>query len=159
MKIASALFILSTICFGDSRLSGLANKVEHADVHKDGCLFCLGIEKDRLSVIKYFKYCMAVEDKFPVSKGHVLILPYQHIENYFEAPEEVRQNIVAAADEIKEYLNSEYSPDGYNFGTNCGAVAGQTVMHLHWHLIPRYAGDRERPTGIATGIIPNDKNY
>lgn len=156
--IATSILALSTFCVAEES-SRVSNLIEHADVHKEGCLFCAGIEKDSLSVVERFEHCIAVEDKFPVSKGHILILPYVHIDNWFDAPDYVKQDIVSATEKVKAILDAKYGPDGYNFGTNCGKVAGQTVMHLHCHLIPRYTGDRPKPIGIATGIIPNNKEY
>ena len=60
---------------------------------------------------------------------------------------------------MKERLDAEYSPQGYNIGANCGEVAGQTVMHLHLHLIPRYRGDMEDPKGGVRGVIPSKQKY
>jgi diadenosine tetraphosphate (Ap4A) HIT family hydrolase len=56
-------------------------------------------------------------------------------------------------------IELEYSPDGYNIGMNCGAVAGQTVMHFHYHLIPRYNGDMKEPQGGVRGVIPKKQKY
>lgn len=116
------------------------------------CLFCQkAFQENRIAS---FDHCYAIKDKFPVSNGHVLIIPYAHTENWFTAPEEVRIDMMKALDAVKEQLDLEYCPHGYNLGANCGEVAGQTVMHLHFHLIPRYRGDMEDPKGGVRGVIP-----
>jgi len=62
-------------------------------------------------------------------------------------------------DEAKELLDGQYHPDGYNIGINCGEYAGQTVMHLHIHLIPRYRGDMQNPQGGVRGVVPEKRRY
>lgn len=122
------------------------------------CLFC---EKLRQSeeIIYQNEYVYVIYDAFPVTKGHCLIIPKRHIETYFEAS----YFEVNAIDEALRYMNKildlEYKPDGYNIGINCGEVAGQTIMHLHIHLIPRYKNDCENPKGGIRGVIPEKQNY
>ena len=88
----------------------------------------------------------AIYDKYPVSKGHVLVIPKRHYASYFDAtPEEVTA-INELIIQIKEILD-ELKPDGYNIGINVGEAAGQTVFHLHIHVIPRYSGDVDNPRG------------
>lgn len=133
-------------------LSAFAN---HAD-----CLFCKIAHKEReANIIAEFKHCYAMKDNFPVSPGHVLIIPYEHYDNWFTASEEVRLDIMQALESVKELLDAQHSPQGYNLGTNCGKVAGQSVMHLHMHLIPRYSGDMDDPKGGVRGVIPSKQKY
>jgi diadenosine tetraphosphate (Ap4A) HIT family hydrolase len=106
-----------------------------------------------------FEHCYVIKDQFPVSPGHILIIPYQHTENWFTATEEVRLDIVKALSLVKETLDVDYNPHGYNIGANCGKVAGQSVMHLHVHLIPRYQGDMADPKGGIRGVIPSKQKY
>jgi len=102
---------------------------------------------------------VAARDSYPVSKGHTLIIPRRHVASFFETTEEERQAMLKLLDEAKAALDKELKPDGYNIGINGGAAAGQTVMHLHIHLIPRYAGDRADPRGGVRWIIPEKAAY
>ncbi len=123
------------------------------------CLFCQRSNNKDLIAVARFKHCIVLKDNFPVSPGHVLIMSYQHFEHWFEAPLEVQYDIITAINEIKKMLDTEYHPDGYNIGMNCGQAAGQTIMHLHVHLIPRYTGDMEDPKGGVRGVIPSQQKY
>jgi diadenosine tetraphosphate (Ap4A) HIT family hydrolase/predicted house-cleaning noncanonical NTP pyrophosphatase (MazG superfamily) len=126
--------------------------------HKSDCLFCKFGKDLNFPIYAKFKHCYVIKDQFPVSNGHVLIIPYEHTENWFTASEEVRQDIMKALSIVKEKLDIEYSPQGYNIGANCGEVAGQTIMHLHLHLIPRYVGDMKNPRGGVRGVIPSKQS-
>lgn len=120
------------------------------------CLFC-NIDKNR--IIKENETAVAIYDNFPVNKGHMLIIPKRHIDNYFETEDSDREGLWQLVDECKDFLDVEFNPDGYNVGINCGHAAGQTVMHLHIHLIPRYNGDIENPRGGVRGVIPEKRIY
>lgn len=127
---------------------------------QEKCLFCRMAEKDNESIIlARYKHCYVIADKFPVSEGHVLIIPEKHTENWFTASEEVRRDIMEAIDTMKTRLDSQHNPDGYNIGMNCGTYAGQSIMHLHVHLIPRYKGDMQDPKGGVRGVIPSKQHY
>ncbi|KJR48260.1 HIT family hydrolase [Desulfosporosinus sp. I2] len=102
------------------------------------CIFCT------LPGIKIFlenELSLAFFDKFPVSKGHVLIVTKRHISNIFEATSEEMASIGDLLKRVKEELDKTYHPDGYNVGANTGSTSGQTIFHLHVHVIPRYQGD------------------
>ena len=99
------------------------------------------------------------EDKFPVSPGHLLIIPKRHVPDWFLLIREEQQAMLALLSRAKEYLDVRYHPDGYNIGINCGEAAGQTVFHVHMHLIPRYAGDTGNPRGGVRGVIADKKDY
>jgi diadenosine tetraphosphate (Ap4A) HIT family hydrolase/predicted house-cleaning noncanonical NTP pyrophosphatase (MazG superfamily) len=130
------------------------------DTHKPDCLFCqMSCGEKETSFFAKFQHCYVIKDQFPVSPGHILIIPYQHTENWFTATEEVRLDIMKALISVKERLDVDYDPHGYNIGANCGKVAGQSVMHLHVHLIPRYLGDMEDPKGGVRGVIPSKQKY
>lgn len=132
----------------------------NSKVHQSDCLFCQFARQEReIKFFANFEHCFVIKDQFPVSKGHILIIPYEHTENWFTAKEEVRLDIMKALHLMKEQLDLEYSPQGYNIGANCGEVAGQSVMHLHLHLIPRYQGDMENPKGGVRGVIPSKQKY
>ena len=122
----------------------------------DTCLFC-AIPREQILIDG--PIAVAARDSYPVSKGHTLIIPRRHVASFFETTEEERQAMLKLLDEAKAALDKELKPDGYNIGINGGAAAGQTVMHLHIHLIPRYAGDRADPRGGVRWIIPEKAAY
>jgi diadenosine tetraphosphate (Ap4A) HIT family hydrolase len=100
-----------------------------------------------------------IRDGFPISPGHTLIIPRRHIGSFFELEESERASLLALLDQAKEELEGIFQPDGFNIGINDGAAAGQTVPHLHIHLIPRYLGDRPDPRGGVRWIIPEKADY
>jgi diadenosine tetraphosphate (Ap4A) HIT family hydrolase len=89
----------------------------------------------------------AIYDKYPVSPGHMLIIPKRHTPDIFSTTPEERQAMYDILEKCKSMLDEEKSPDGYNIGINCGEPAGQTIFHVHLHLIPRYKGDIDNPRG------------
>ena len=98
-------------------------------------------------------------DGFPVNDGHLLLVPRRHVSDYFDTTEAEKQALQELLERGKSLLDGEKSPDGYNFGVNCGQAAGQTVMHVHVHLIPRYDGDMDDPRGGIRGVIPKKQKY
>ncbi|MDB2613731.1 HIT family protein [Chlamydiales bacterium] len=121
------------------------------------CLFC---EKAKESThLKDFENSYAIFDEFPVSPGHVLLISKEHIPDWFSAAETIQQEFTKATNELKKTLDQKFHPQAYNIGLNCGRAAGQTLMHLHLHLIPRYEGDMENPRGGVRGVIPGKQNY
>ena len=120
------------------------------------CVFC-NIQSDR--IIEESELCYALMDGFPVSPGHVLIIPKRHVADYFELTEEEVIAMQQMLNRIKTRIDSEYSPDGYNIGINVKEAGGQTVFHVHMHLIPRYTGDVENPKGGVRGVIPHKQKY
>ena len=101
----------------------------------------------------------AIYDKYPVSPGHILIITHRHVESYFDTLKEEREAIDSLVEKCKELIDGKHSPDGYNIGVNCGSTAGQTIFHVHVHLIPRYSGDMEDPRGGVRGVIPEKMKY
>ena len=100
-----------------------------------------------------------IYDGYPVSKGHCLIIPNRVYPDYFESTPEEIKGLNELIFMTKEFLDKEYKPSGYNIGVNCGEDSGQTVFHLHIHLIPRYKGDVEDPRGGVRGVIPSKQKY
>ena len=100
-----------------------------------------------------------IADRFPVSPGHALVVPRRVIATWWEATDEERADMLALVDEVKRQLDAELEPDGYNVGFNAGEAAGQTVDHLHIHVIPRYHGDMSDPRGGVRHVIPSKGNY
>ncbi len=103
--------------------------------------------------------CYARWDSYPVNEGHMLIVPWRHVADYFEVSAEERAALWETVDAAKRFLAENYRPDGYNVGINIGQAAGQSVFHLHLHLIPRYAGDMADPRGGVRGVIPEKQKY
>lgn len=98
-------------------------------------------------------------DKYPVNRGHLLLLPFRHVATWFDASPEELHALLALVDAGKRYLDAKFQPDGYNLGVNVGEAAGQTIPHLHVHLIPRYRGDCAEPRGGVRGVIPSRQSY
>ncbi len=101
----------------------------------------------------------AVRDGFPVTEGHTLVITRRLVATWFEATRAEQLAVLELVDEVKAGLDTAFSPDGYNVGFNAGAAAGQTVMHLHVHVIPRYVGDVADPRGGVRGVIAGKGNY
>ena len=101
----------------------------------------------------------AIYDGFPVSKGHCLIVPHRVYPNYFDSTEGELIGLQMLVTKTKKILDEKYKPDGYNIGNNCGDASGQTIPHVHIHLIPRYLGDMEDPKGGVRGVIPSMQKY
>ncbi|ACV61567.1 histidine triad (HIT) protein [Desulfofarcimen acetoxidans DSM 771] len=118
------------------------------------CAFCNVKEN-----ILQNELAFAIYDKYPVTSGHMLLIPFRHFSGYFEATLEEREALHGLLSVCKEFLDAKYRPDGYNIGVNCGAAAGQTIWHMHMHLIPRYFGDIENPAGGVRGVIPDKRIY
>lgn len=101
----------------------------------------------------------AIYDKFPVNQGHALIIPKRHIANYFELSIKEQYAYLLVLNKVKEIVTKRFQPDGFNIGVNIGEHAGQTIPHVHIHLIPRYQGDVANPRGGVRGVIPSKKDY
>jgi len=120
------------------------------------CPFCT---PDASRIIGVTPLTLSIWDGFPVSRGHALIIPKRHVASWFEATAEEQAEILAAIDTTKQEIQSRHSPDGFNIGINIGEAAGQTVPHLHVHLIPRFSGDTADPRGGVRHVIPSKANY
>ena len=116
------------------------------------CIFC-SINKDK--VIAEDDYFIAIKDEYPVSKGHVLIISKRHIADMFELTHSEWNALHGMICSIAGKIEC----DGFNIGCNCGEAAGQTVMHFHLHMIPRYKGDDDDPKGGIRGVIPSKQKY
>ncbi|HJJ95961.1 MAG TPA: HIT family protein [Methanocorpusculum sp.] len=118
------------------------------------CPFC-----KHNSVVLENELAYAKMDEYPVSPGHMLIISKRHISDWFSLTEEETTAILELLNIAKQHLESVYHPDGFNIGINCGEAAGQTIFHVHVHLIPRYHGDVKNPRGGVRGVIANKQNY
>jgi diadenosine tetraphosphate (Ap4A) HIT family hydrolase len=124
------------------------------------CPFCDFYNNDvENRVIDKNKYSFVIRDGFPVSEGHTLIIPKRHAASFFEITSEEKDALFSLLDKHKKVLDAEFSPDSYNIGINDGEATGQTVPHLHIHLIPRYKGDRDDPRGGVRWVIPEKADY
>jgi diadenosine tetraphosphate (Ap4A) HIT family hydrolase len=95
-------------------------------------------------------------DKYPVTDGHALACPKAHVQGLESATD---LGLDGFLEEAVTVVRRQFTPDGMNVGVNDGAVAGQTIPHLHWHIIPRYDGDVADPTGGVRGVIPDKRTY
>jgi ATP adenylyltransferase len=122
------------------------------------CPFCSEDIKSRK--IKELDSVFAVEDNFPVSPGHHLIIPYRHTSDFFTMTAKERADAEGLLRLLKNIIGKkDRSVTGFNVGANCGIAAGQTIDHAHIHLIPRRTGDTPNPRGGVRGVIPEKMNY
>lgn len=119
------------------------------------CVFC----HSKVAIVFENETCFALFDRNPVTKGHLLILPKAHRQDYFSLTAQELADTDKLIKQGKKYLDQRYAPEGYNIGFNCGVVAGQTIAHCHCHLIPRYEGDVANPKGGVRGVIPDMQSY
>jgi diadenosine tetraphosphate (Ap4A) HIT family hydrolase len=101
----------------------------------------------------------AVWDGFPVNPGHALVVPKREVATWWEATRDEHIAMLALVDEVKAQVEARWSPDGWNLGVNIGEAGGQTVFHLHLHVIPRYQGDVAAPRGGVRGVVPGRRDY
>ena len=120
------------------------------------CIFCQ-IPKEE--IVAESDLCLAFYDRFPVSPGHLLIIPKRHVADYFELTADEIEAMQTMLFDMKKVIEDVYKPDGFNIGVNVGEAAGQSIFHVHMHLIPRYVGDVEYPRGGVRGVIPEKQNY
>ena len=119
------------------------------------CLFC----REPKGFSRKNELAYSARDSYAVSPGHTLVSPRRHVASFFElTPEEINACMALIIEERK-LLDEEFKPDGYNIGVNIGAAAGQSILHVHIHIIPRYKGDVENPQGGVRHVIPNKGHY
>lgn len=131
------------------------NQLKHPS--NENCPFC-NPDSDRELIVETATM-FAMYDKFPVNEGHALIIPKRHIANYFELSVKEQYGYLLVLNKVKEIITKRYQPDGFNIGINIGEYAGQTINHVHIHLIPRYKNDVSDPKGGVRGVIPTKQNY
>jgi diadenosine tetraphosphate (Ap4A) HIT family hydrolase len=109
---------------------------------------------DELAYVRY--------DSNALARGHVLVVPRRHVADFFDMTPEEQAAIVGLLNRARRLVARDHSPDGYNIGVNVGKAAGQSRMHVHVHLIPRYAGDVPDPAGgircVLAGAAPRSDN-
>ncbi|QXE87882.1 HIT family protein [Geomonas nitrogeniifigens] len=120
------------------------------------CPFC---RPDPGKVLLENELAFAFYDGFPVTLGHTLVVPKRHVASFFDISSEEQAALLDLVGKVRELLLEQHAPDAFNIGINDGVAAGQTVLHLHIHLIPRYAGDTEDPRGGVRWIMPVKAPY
>ena len=120
------------------------------------CPFCM-LPAERILILA--DEALVIRDASPVSPGHTLVIPRRHIGSFFELSDAERTCMVELLAQAKAELDLSFQPDGFNIGINDGAAAGQTVQHLHLHLIPRYRGDVPDPRGGVRWVMPGKAKY
>ena len=120
------------------------------------CPFCIPNSK---RIFLSNTLCRARWDRNPVNEGHVLIVPVRHFADYFDATDDEKRSLWEMLEKAKELIADKYKPDGFNIGVNVGEAAGQSVFHVHIHLIPRYEGDVPDPKGGVRSVLPHKQKY
>ena len=128
------------------------------EVRESGCLFCtLSAERP---IVREAELAYVIRDRFPVTAGHLLIIPKRHEPSWFELSQgELAQCNLLLKQMQERILDEDREVRGFNVGVNAGAAAGQTIMHSHIHLIPRRASDVINPRGGVRGVIPGMQSY
>lgn len=120
------------------------------------CAFCT-LPASR--VVGENEHAVWIRDGYPISPGHSLVIPKRHVGSFFEVSSDERAAVLELLDQAKAAAEAEFQPDGYNIGINDGPSAGQTVPHLHVHLIPRFRGDVPDPRGGVRWVIAGKADY
>jgi diadenosine tetraphosphate (Ap4A) HIT family hydrolase len=116
------------------------------------CIFCN--PHKNLTLLTESATAYAIFDGYPVSQGHVLVIPKRHVSNYFELPFKEQSACWFMVNKVQEILTKEFKPDGFNVGMNINRDAGQNMMHTSIHIIPRYKGDTVGAKGGIRSVIP-----
>ena len=119
------------------------------------CLFC----KDARGVSLQHELAYSARDSYPTSPGHTLVIPRRHVASFFELTAEEVAACMGLIQQEKALIDAEFHPDGYNIGVNVGQAAGQSILHVHIHIIPRYKGDVANPQGGVRHVIPQKAHY
>ena len=119
------------------------------------CLFC----KDAKGVSLENALAYSARDSYAVSPGHTVVIPKRHVASFFDLTQEEVVACMALVNEEKKLIDHEFNPDGYNVGVNVGSSAGQSIFHVHIHVIPRYKGDVENPQGGVRHVLTKKAHY
>ena len=120
------------------------------------CPFC---HPERNAIFYEDELTMGLWDAFPVSDGHALIITKRHISSWFDTTDEEKLALNRSTEQAKLIIEKKYTPDGFNIGMNINEQGGQTIFHMHQHIIPRYIGDVPNPRGGVRNVIPGKGNY
>ena len=119
------------------------------------CLFC----NDVKGVSLKNELAYSARDSYAVSPGHTVVVPKRHVAEFFDLTQDEVAACMDLINEEKKLIDEEFNPDGYNIGVNIGPAAGQSILHVHIHIIPRYEGDVENPQGGVRHVIPEKAHY
>ena len=123
----------------------------------DQCIFC---NKSKQKIIYSSDLFFVARDSYPVTKHHTLIIPHRHVSSFFDLNDNEFNDLNKILKKQRQsLLDLDKEITGFNIGVNAGADAGQTIMHVHIHLIPRRKGDIENPRGGVRGVIPSKQKY
>ena len=134
----------------------ICSRTGHDRSYAKALLFCNPPEE---RIVAANGPAMAIRDGFPVFPGHTLIILQRHVITFFDTTTEERLAMFELMEKVKLALDAELHPAAYNIGVNDGPAAGQTISHLHFHLLPRYAGDDTDPRGGVSRVLPKKANY
>jgi len=122
------------------------------------CPFCKRLRAHEL-LLASRPLAVGFADAFPVSPGHCLVIPRRHEPDFFALSREEQESVWDIVWELRELLEAEHGTAAFNVGINAGAAAGQTVLHAHVHVIPRYPGDDPDPRGGVRWVLPDKARY
>jgi diadenosine tetraphosphate (Ap4A) HIT family hydrolase len=128
-----------------------------SNAHSD--VFCVFCHVDQARVAWSSAFVLALWDAFPVSSGHSIIVPRRHAASWNELTVDEKDEMTTGIDAVRALIDERHRPDGYNVGFNDGVAAGQTVMHFHVHVIPRYHGDVPDPRGGIRWVLGENAAY
>jgi diadenosine tetraphosphate (Ap4A) HIT family hydrolase len=139
-----------------ANVGSLGHSLNMAAAETSECVFCV-LPPERIMFSN--EHAVAINDAFPVSPGHCLVIPRRHVADWWELGDDERASVLQLVDQLHAQLLDTHRPQGFNVGFNDGAAAGQTVFHFHMHVIPRYEGDVADPRGGVRHVIPAKANY
>ena len=140
----------------DTNFQGVHDSYKH---RAPDCIFCQ-LESNQDRTVSENQLAFVIRDGYPVTDGHTLVIPKRHVADYFELHQAERNGIEQLLHQQRRFLmEADPSITGWNVGVNAGKSAGQTVFHVHMHLIPRREGDTEEPCGGVRGVIPGKRAY
>ena len=134
----------------------MANQEPDGGIRESHCPFC---RPEPGRIVDETPLTRTLLDAFPVTPGHTLVTTRRHVDDLFQLTESERNALWECVCQARDRLVRSHSPDGFNVGVNIGRAAGQTVMHVHVHVIPRYRGDVAEPRGGVRGVIPGKMSY